>query len=126
MTDSEIKLSIHLEVRTRRDGDAWIAWCLPLDVLSQGPTKSKAISSLKEAVELWFDSCLSRGVLDQALMESGFKHAKDGEDTPSNASVIHLEKRKMARRRVAAAPTPHYIRVSIPAYTARHLTGAAC
>jgi predicted RNase H-like HicB family nuclease len=124
MTDSEITLSIHLEVGTRRDGNAWVAWCLPLDVLSQGATKSQAISSLKEAVELWFESCLRRNVLDQALVEAGFKRAKEGETIPSDASVISLhEKRKIARRRVSKPS--NYITVSVPAYTARH-AGATC
>lgn len=131
MVESEITLSVHLEVRTRKQGSKFMAWCLPLDVFSQGPTEQKAIDALKEAVELWFESCVRRGVLDKALGEAGFKPTKDGEEIPSEASVVDVHERKRhvpqhAHRQHRRGP--RYISVSFPAYTASRTinAGAAC
>ena len=40
--------------------------------MTQGPTRKGSLESLREAVELWFESCIERGVLDAALKEVGF------------------------------------------------------
>ena len=119
MFESEVKLHVHLEIGVKKDGDAWVAWCPPIDVLSQGKTQSKATASLKAAVELWFESCVERGVLDQALREAGFKRWKDGETVPSDANIVHLRERKRLARHAHRRPrtTPQYISVSVPAYT---------
>ena len=118
MDESAITLTIRLEIATKRDGDQWLAWCRPLDILSQGSSREKAKASLGEAIELWFESCLQRGVLDAALREAGFTHGKPGETLPSgttNAVEVHPS---------VAVPlsgfTPDYIEVSVPAYIAAH------
>src|SRR5436305_1177539 len=49
---------------------SWSAICPILDVASQGASSGEAKRSLEEAVELWFESCIERGVLDQALSEA--------------------------------------------------------
>ena len=72
MSGSVVALSIKLEAATRQEGNVWLAWCLPLDVMSQAETKQRALASLKQAVELWFESCIARNVLEQALLEAGF------------------------------------------------------
>lgn len=95
-------LNIKLEVATRQDGDVWAASCLPLDVVTQADSKEQALSSLKEAVELWFESCIERNVLDQALREAGFQ-AMDAQRKPSRAR--------------GSSARGDYIEVSIPAYT---------
>ena len=118
MDRSEITLIVRLEIATRRDGDQWIAWCLPLDVLSQGDSKPKAVASLREAVQLWFESSIQRGVLDDALREAGFVVGKPGEKLPDGASVIQVHSRE-----VRSSPenfTPSYIDVRVPAYIAAH------
>jgi len=73
MRSSVVNLSVRLEAAFRQDGKCWLAWCLPLDVMTQGETKEAAFKSLKEAVGLWFESCIERGVLDEALGEVGFQ-----------------------------------------------------
>lgn len=39
-----------------REGDWYIAQCLELDIASQGETEEEAISNLKEALELYFET----------------------------------------------------------------------
>ena len=52
MTGYEVRLRAWF----RRDGQQWIAWCPALDVMTQFRTRKGALESLREAVELWFDS----------------------------------------------------------------------
>jgi len=113
MVGSIVTLAIKLEAATRQEGDLWLAWCLPLDVWTQAETKQAALKSLKEAVGLWFESCIARNVLDEALIESGFKKLKAGESAPDNASSVKVHEpiRRHARKR-------DYIEGSIPAYIA--------
>ena len=63
---------VRLPAWFHRDGRQWLAWCPEIDVMTQGPTRKGSLESLREAVELWFESCIERGVLDAALKEVGF------------------------------------------------------
>jgi len=115
MSGSVVALSIKLEAATRKKGKIWLAWCPPLDVTTQADTKQRALASLKQAVELWFESCIARNVLEEALLEAGFSKMKPGEMLPQNANVIKLHEPPPAH----AFPAPRdYIEVSIPAYIA--------
>jgi predicted RNase H-like HicB family nuclease len=79
MRNSVVNLSVRLEAAFKQEGNCWLAWCLPLDVMTQADSKKAALESLKEAVGLWFESCIERGVLEEALAEVGFQPIKPGE-----------------------------------------------
>jgi predicted RNase H-like HicB family nuclease len=116
MRASVVNLSVRLEAAFRQEGECWLAWCLPLDVMTQAQTKEAAFKSLKEAVGLWFESCVERGVLDEALSEVGFHPIKPGEHVPENASIVEVN-------RPSRAIKDHFtafedFEVVIPAYTA--------
>ena len=49
----------------------YLASCPMLDVHSQGETIQKAKNNLREALILFFESCIKRGTLDQVLKECG-------------------------------------------------------
>jgi len=117
ISGSVVTLSIRLEAATRQEGKVWLAWCPPLDVTTQADTKQRALASLKQAVELWFESCIARNVLEEALLEAGFRKMKAGEMPPQNASVVRLQEPPPAH---AFPATRDYIEVSIPAYIATH------
>jgi predicted RNase H-like HicB family nuclease len=117
MKGSTIALKIKLEAATRQEGDVWLAWCLPLDVMTQAKTKDEALQSLKEAVELWFESCISRNVLEKALREAGFLKVKAGEMPPKDASIVEVQNPKEPLAHAFSAKRD-YIEVSIPAYIA--------
>lgn len=70
-----IDFKISLQIQVRQDGDAWVAWCLALDVHGQGRTRAEAVASLEGSVMAWFESCIERGVLPEALKELGFQSA---------------------------------------------------
>jgi hypothetical protein len=87
--------SVRLRAVYRRDGRSWIAAAPALQVGTQERTKKAALQGLREAVEAWFESCVSRGVLDEALKEVGFKKTAPGEMTDA-PNVVDVEYEKDA------------------------------
>ena len=81
-------VEVQLAVEVHLDGRDWIACCRSIDVTSQARTKASALRCLQEAIELWFESCISRRVLEQALSEAGFHRGKPGEEIPEDAVNI--------------------------------------
>jgi predicted RNase H-like HicB family nuclease len=79
LNQDTVQLSIHLLCTIRHDGErseeGWSAVCPALSVASQGKTEEDAKRSLTEAIELWVESCLERGTLDQALRELDFRRS---------------------------------------------------
>lgn len=83
-------LSVKLKTWFRRDGGTWIAWCRAVNVLSQAETKRGAEEAIREAVELWFESCVERGVLVEALDEVGFVKAFPGDAIPGAVDSVTI------------------------------------
>jgi predicted RNase H-like HicB family nuclease len=119
MTTNVVALKIKLAAATRQDGDQWLAWCPPLDVVTQGSTEKAALIALREAIALWFESCVDRGVLDKALKEAGFKSRSRAQiSEQANNTVVVKERRRQASH-------TRQIEVMIPAYIAAHTTGSS-
>lgn len=75
-----ITLDVKLRAFVRKQKkNLWIAVCPTLGVASQGDDRADAMASLKEAVAGWFESCLARGVLDQAMREANWRPLGHGE-----------------------------------------------
>lgn len=73
MTES-VALQVNLRAFSRRENARrWIATCPAVGVVTQGKSDADVRRCLQEAVELWFESCVERGVLDQALREANFR-----------------------------------------------------
>lgn len=120
MGASIVTLKLKLEAATKQDGDKWIAWCLPLDVLTQADSREAALAALEEAVALWFESCIERNVLGDALAEAGFVKAKPGEAIPEDTNLVQMNVHRVEQP--SDFSSPEFIEVSIPAYiAARHL-----
>jgi len=92
--------SVRLQTWYRRDGRDWIAWAPAIQVMSQERTKKGALENLREAVEGWFESCIERGILDQALREVGFSEVAPGEENDSPNLVQVARKAKTGPKRV--------------------------
>ncbi len=56
--------------------------------MTQAGTMKKAQESLREAVELWFELCIERNALDEALQESGFSELALGETPAYGAETV--------------------------------------
>jgi predicted RNase H-like HicB family nuclease len=115
---SSIVLKVKLEASAHRDGTVWIDCCPPIDVATQADSKRAALLALEEAVHLWFDSCIDRGVLEEALTEAGFKKLNHDGLPPEGASIVELKTTRGKMR-----PVPEYVEVSIPAYIAANYLG---
>lgn len=118
MTET-ISLDVNLQAYVRRETDRrWIATCPLIDVVTQGRTLVDAKACLQEAVELWFESCIERGVLDQALREANFH--------PSASKALESGERRSPRpgRHANVLGEPFAVQLTIPGYEASALLGA--
>jgi predicted RNase H-like HicB family nuclease len=113
--DETVELVVNLRAYVRRDTrKRWVAVCPAIGVASQGSDADDAKTSLQEAVELWFESCVERGVLDQALRESNFRPLPS-DQVPSESEHVMLRR---ARRKEDVLGDDFDIHVTIPAYQA--------
>ncbi len=65
-----------LEVRFKPSGKWWIAEAPEIGVITQGETFERAKDNLADALDAFFQSCLSRGVLEAVLLEAGFSKVR--------------------------------------------------
>jgi len=56
-----------VEVTFKPSGKYWIGSCPSLDISTQGENFERAQENLKEALVLFFESCLNRGTLNEVL-----------------------------------------------------------
>ena len=125
--------SVRLEAWFRRDGPEWLVWCPAIDVMTQARTKKQALESLREAVELWFESCIERGVLDAALREVGFTKVPPDEEIAewvNFVGVVRQPSSQPAARKgisffLGRRKGSDYIEGIIPAYIAAQQLGDA-
>lgn len=115
MTES-VALQVNLRAFSRRENARrWIATCPAVGVVTQGKSDADARRCLQEAVELWFESCVERGVLDQALREANFRPFP----------VQRGDRAKRSRTKDAGLlGEPFEIHLTIPAYEAATLLSA--
>lgn len=120
MTES-ISLGVHLQAFVRREtARRWVATCPMVGVVSQGKTSDDAKRCLQEAIELWFESCVERGVLDQALREANFRPTAFDQPTGGTKG----EPRPRKARSDSVLGEPFQIQLTIQAYEAATLFSA--
>lgn len=121
---NSIDLSVNLQALLRKEEDVWVAWCPAIDLASQGETQELAFKALEEAIQLWFDDCLERGVLREALKEVGFRPVSMPEKSARNMVSIK-ETVELIPVQGATAQIEKDIHVSVPAYVAAALMPGA-
>lgn len=67
-----VQVDFHFYGTLHQESPWWIAHCPALDVASQGRTPEEARMNLREAIDLFIESCKERGTLFDALRELGF------------------------------------------------------
>jgi hypothetical protein len=65
-------MEIQFTTRVFKEGRAFVAHALELDVSSCGGSAQKAVKNLKEAVRLFLEECEKMGTLDRVLAEAGY------------------------------------------------------
>jgi len=120
-----ILLQVNLRAFVRKETKKrWSAICPMLGVASQGTTEDEAKRCLQEAVELWFESCVERGVLDEALREANFRPLPPGEAIDPGLDHVRVE-RKASNRQADVLGEDFSIHLVIPAYQASALLGVS-
>lgn len=118
-----VEISVKLRCFVRKlSGRRWSAGCPSLNVYSQGTSKEDAKHCLREAIELWFESCLERGTLDEALRESGFRLADWSEPAGATAGEEISVSSVAEDEEILGDSFP--VDIMIPAYQAALLTTA--
>lgn len=76
-TQNAINVSFQMAVSVRKEGNLYHAKCKALDVYSQGYTVQEAEKNIIEAIQLFIESCLHRGVLEEELKSIGARPHRD-------------------------------------------------
>ena len=98
---SRIRFELVVPAEVRDDGERFVSFCPPLDVYSQGPSEETALENLVEALQLFVESCYTRGTLDQVLKDCGFEPDPDP-GTFEEQRLIHVPFPLVAREQVRA------------------------
>ena len=76
-TPNAISIFLQVYVSIREERGVYYIGSNAFDVYSQGNTEDEAKSNFIEAIQLFIESCLDRGVLTDALTELGFQTEKE-------------------------------------------------
>ena len=80
---------INIEYTTQiwvEDGH-FIAYAMPIDVISSGSTVEEAREALDEAVQLFLKTAADMGTLDEILQESGYELKREGWVSPAWVAI---------------------------------------
>jgi len=88
----QIKMTFELPAKITKKKKWYVANCPALNVASQGDTPEEAKAHLEEAVLVFLESCLERGVLEEVLRDCGFGLSLAGEVVDSVVSAPAEEK----------------------------------
>ena len=85
----DLRWDIKLRVVAHKRNNIWVAWCPAIRVVTQADTLPSVKKAIEEAVEGWFESCIERDVLQEALAELGITMSLRREDlsTTENATI---------------------------------------
>jgi len=75
-------MEIQFTSRIFKEGRAFVAHALELDVSSCDGSKEKALRNLKEAVRLFLEEAERMGTLDQILEEAGYSRTRQNSRAP--------------------------------------------
>ena len=75
---------MELSAVIRKEGRLFVAWCPELDIASQGGTTKKALSNLREAVELYLEDPQARVPRRKAILTT-FEAGKGEASRPVRA-----------------------------------------
>lgn len=92
---AQVSFDVRITVNVRPDDVGFVSHCPVLDVFSQGATEQEALENIKEAVQLFIESCYMRGCLDQVLKDSGFElrslpASLELSDLSGDESAVHV------------------------------------
>lgn len=124
-----VEISLRLSCFVRDDGKYWVSGCPNLDVYSQDETREGAMGALREAIDLWIESCIERDTLAEALRELGW-HRAPSPLLEEASDYIAVSERQEIEEAQGVLGEAFPLEVRIPAYQAAALLAgshrAAC
>jgi len=111
---------VRLSCYVREEEGEWVAGCPALDVHTQADSKEEAQAALREAVDLWLESCLQRDTLPAAMRELGWRRL-EGRPEKGEFFGVTVADGSDVPESVLGELFP--IELSIPAYQAASLMG---
>lgn len=100
MSIIEVEFQFKLPYTITKKRKWYLASCPVLDVHSQGETKEKAKTNLREALIMFINSCFERGTLNEVLKEFGF------------VPVLYRETIKPSKKKLS--PKYNYLNIPLP------------
>lgn len=113
-----LKIELCLTCYVREEDSEWLAGCPSLDVHTQADSKKEACEALREAVQLWLESCVERETLPAAMRELGW-HRCDGPPESGDFVGLSTVVAPAAAESVLGESFP--IELSVPAFLAAAL-----
>lgn len=113
-----LKIQLRLTCYVREEDSEWLAGCPSLDVHTQADSKEESCEALREAVQLWLESCLERETLPAAMRELGW-HRCDGPPESGNFVGVSTVAAGATAESVLGESFP--IELSVPAFLAAAL-----
>lgn len=83
---SDFSFDVHLF----KEGDAFVAHAMQLDVSSYGDTEEAARKSIREAVKVFLEAAERMGTLREVLQESGYRLADDQWQAPERGEIERI------------------------------------
>ena len=119
------RVSVSFMVRgiVRKEPDGFVAGYPRLELYSQGDSPEQAKENAREALRLWFGSCIDRGTLGEALRELGWHRAPD-DATDAGGVSADAEHIMIVRHLEDSLGEPWEDTITIPAYQAAEFNAA--
>lgn len=83
-------MEIQFTSRVFKEGRAFVAHALELDVSSCGGSSERAVKNLKEAVRLFLEECEKMGTLERVLKEAGYTKSGQKLRSPKIVSIQQI------------------------------------
>lgn len=80
-------VSVEYTTTIWQEGGQYIAYAMPLDVVSAGTTLEQARHALAEAIELFLETAAAAGTLTDVLEEAGYHFSQDRWVSPSWVAI---------------------------------------
>lgn len=87
-----LTINMNVPLQLSRDGELFIASCPLFDIVSQGDSEENAKKNLKEAIGLFFTTCIEMGTFSEVLKQCGFQplNMENGPQSPDNQEHIDV------------------------------------
>jgi predicted RNase H-like HicB family nuclease len=106
MLRSEERWVAYLTGKIDREGDWYVARCDGLPVVTQGRTDGEAIANLIEAAQMFIESCIERGTLDEVLAKHHWRPSlTPPQDVGPGVFAIPVPLPQVVKRQLEACPT---------------------